>query len=225
MLFNSLSASGNISWDAIREIGHFFLPAAGFLLGWLLTVLIYRASERAKVARLEERLAAAKEAKNGATERLALLQRELDSARANESRLLRQQGQLEGQLRAGQRLLEDLGLGGSSLPPSEATTEPIEIIDPGFKDLEEDAFVPEKSLESEALPTQAVFSDAAKSGFAVKEDSAPRSEKREPQTLEEYLAQDSMPIESFEGYEGSTASPNVKGAAAELRAALENRDK
>lgn len=207
----------------MRSLAPYLLPAAGFLLGCFLTWLIYRANERAAVARLDERLAAAKEAKDTATEQLALLQRELDSARANESRLLRQQGQLEGQIRAEKRLLEDMGLdtslkvtptypsAGNSASDTSASTVASD---------ENDSFVPEP--DGESTKVQGVFGDPKKTGFAAIETAAP-AEKKEPQTLEEYLAQDSVPVEDFEGYEGKTAAPDVKGAAAELRSALERR--
>lgn len=89
----------------------YVLPAIGFLLGIVLTWVILSLNNKAHLARLEEKLHAALEGTDEARKRLAISQREIDTYRANENRLIRLQGDLEGQLRMERQRLE----GNSSL--------------------------------------------------------------------------------------------------------------
>ncbi len=77
----------------------YILPAAGFLSGALVTWITMGVSHRLKVSRLEERLTTALDGTDEARQRLAISQREIDTHRANESRLLLEQAELEKQLK------------------------------------------------------------------------------------------------------------------------------
>jgi len=87
----------------------YVLPAVGFLLGAVLTWIVMGFSHRSKVSRLDEKLTTALEGTDEARQRLAISQREIDTHRANESRLLLQQKDLEDQLKLErQRMKEGL---------------------------------------------------------------------------------------------------------------------
>ena len=77
----------------------FVAPALAFLLGIVLTWALVGLASKATAGRIEERLQAADEGLKEARERLATMQQELDTHRVNESRLLRQLGDLEAQVR------------------------------------------------------------------------------------------------------------------------------
>lgn len=77
----------------------FVAPALTFLLGIVLTWALVGLASKAVAARTEERLQAADEGLREARERLGTMQQELDAYRVTESRLLRQLGDLEAQVR------------------------------------------------------------------------------------------------------------------------------